>query len=246
MKRRSSHRIESSESEEEDSAPGSESADEKELMTTQRSSARLKTRANRQFRLPSRDEVLSRIVPQDRKETPSKSLAELRPRKLVNNFLKVNNRYNYDPDYTDSDSSLGGFLVDEDEKEDEKNSTSDGEDDEDNSSSHKSSSSSEEEESHKHRQRSHGKQKSRDPRKRKLFAGETDSETGDDNEEENVCRTTKKRGRRQSSFLDDSSSNEDEGGRKTLRRAESLKRKKREQNFFEEYRAKRALRKRKV
>ncbi|XP_035694405.1 uncharacterized protein DDB_G0280579-like [Branchiostoma floridae] len=238
MKRRSLHRIESSESEEE-SAPGSESADEK------RSSARLKTRANRQFRLPSRDEVFGRIVPQDSKETPSKSLAELRPRKLVNNFLKVNNRYNYDPDYTDSDSSLGGFLVDEDEKEEEKNSTSDGED---NSSSQTSSSSSEEEESHKHKQRSRGKQKSRDLRKRKLFAEETDSEAGDHEEEEEVCRTTKRRRRRQSSFLDDSSSSEDlaEGGRKKSDRVKSLKRKKREQNFFEEYRVKRALRKAKV
>ncbi|XP_066291904.1 uncharacterized G-patch domain protein DDB_G0278987-like [Branchiostoma lanceolatum] len=245
MKRRSLNRIQSSGSDDEDSAPGSATA-KKEWETSHRSSDRLKTRANRQFRLPSRDEVLSHIIPKDRKETPSKSLAELRPRKLVNNFLKVNNRYNYDPDFTDSDTSLGGFLDDEDDKEEEGNSTTDGEDDEESSKSQTSSSSSEEEESHKHRQRSQGKQKLRDLRKREIFPGETDSENEDD--EEKVCGTTKKRRRRQSSFLDDSSSNEDqaEEGRKTSCREESLKRKKIKQNFFEEYRAKRALRKSKV
>ncbi|XP_019646303.1 PREDICTED: protein SREK1IP1-like [Branchiostoma belcheri] len=211
---------------------------------TPRSSDRLRTRANRQFRLPSRDEVLSRIVPKDSKETPSKSLAELRPRKLVNNFLKVNNRYNYDPDFTDSDTSLGGFLDDEEEKEEEGNSTSDGEDNEDGSRSQTSqSSSSEEEECLKRSKRPRGRQKLREIRKEKLLDRETDSD-----DEDEMCTTTKKRRRRQSSVLDDSSSNEDqpEEGRKQSRRAESLKRKKRKQNFFEEYRAKRALRKAKV
>ncbi|KAI8500925.1 hypothetical protein Bbelb_210200 [Branchiostoma belcheri] len=241
MKKRSFNQIETSESDE-DSRPG-RAQHSQELKMTPRSSDRLKTRANRQFRLPSRDEVLSRIIPKHSKETPSKSLAELRPRKLVNNFLKVNNRYNYDPDFTDSDTSLGGFLDDEEEKEEEENSTSDGEDDEDGSISQTNSSSSEEEECLKHSKRPKGKQKLREIRKEKLLDRETDSD-----DEDTVCTTTKKRRRRQSSVLDDSSSNEDqtEGGRKQLRRAESLRRKKRKQNFFEEYRAKRALRKAKV
>ncbi|XP_070541750.1 uncharacterized protein [Ptychodera flava] len=69
-------------------------------------SRRLQNRADRKLIMPTRNEILESIVPPG---TPSKPLDSLRPRKLVNNFIKVHNRYNYDPAYSDEENDE--FIV---------------------------------------------------------------------------------------------------------------------------------------
>ncbi|XP_046559042.1 dentin sialophosphoprotein-like isoform X2 [Haliotis rubra] len=63
--------------------------------------------------MPSRQEVWDAIPTT---KTPEKTYPGLKPRKLVNNFTRVNHRYNHDPAYTsDEGSSLDGFLAMEDD-----------------------------------------------------------------------------------------------------------------------------------
>ncbi|XP_006814007.1 uncharacterized protein LOC102807862 [Saccoglossus kowalevskii] len=78
-----------------------------------RFSRRLKERAERKLHIPSRDEILKSLVPQG---TPSKGYNHLRPRKLINNFFKVHNQYNYDPDYSSDGDDKDDFIQYTDEE----------------------------------------------------------------------------------------------------------------------------------
>lgn len=55
-----------------------------------RSSERLKVKNSREFRLPSRDEVLDEVSPGNITcpRSSDKKIKELRPRRLVNNFIR--------------------------------------------------------------------------------------------------------------------------------------------------------------
>ncbi|CAH1796021.1 unnamed protein product [Owenia fusiformis] len=78
-----------------------------------RSSERLHAKSRREFHMPTREDVLGKIQV-DSNITPEKSFGRLKPRKLVNDYTRVNSRYcNLDDEYSDSDSSLGDFIVEE-------------------------------------------------------------------------------------------------------------------------------------
>ncbi|XP_053405552.1 clumping factor A-like isoform X4 [Mercenaria mercenaria] len=75
---------------------------------TPRSSERLQKKRCREFHKPTREDVWKKITPT---KSPGK-YEQLRPKRLVNNYTKENNRYNYDPNETSGDESMEDFLDD--------------------------------------------------------------------------------------------------------------------------------------
>lgn len=72
--------------------------------------------------MPDRKEVFNSIE----EVKGNKAYEHLKPRKLVNNFVKVNHRYNYDEDYTSDEEGEDDFIVsDNAEEEDDSSSDSD-------------------------------------------------------------------------------------------------------------------------
>ena len=65
---------------------------------TRRSSERRKNQ--KEFTMPTRSDVWDKIT-----DVPTKGLTALRPRKLVNDFVHVQSRYNYDAAYTSGEES---------------------------------------------------------------------------------------------------------------------------------------------
>ncbi|XP_060570174.1 uncharacterized protein LOC132728544 [Ruditapes philippinarum] len=82
--------------------------DDMDQTNTPRSSERLQKKRSRTFRKPSREDVWKKITPT---KSPEK-YEQLRPKRLVNNFTKENNSYNYDPNETSGDESMNDFLDD--------------------------------------------------------------------------------------------------------------------------------------
>ncbi|XP_077989541.1 uncharacterized protein LOC144443845 [Glandiceps talaboti] len=87
-----------------------------------RFSRRLEGKSKRKLYIPTRDEVFKSLVPEG---TPSKNLEYFRPRKLVNNLLRVHHRYNYDPDYSSSGDIDDFIQYSEEDSDSDSSSTED-------------------------------------------------------------------------------------------------------------------------
>ncbi|XP_013406908.1 transcription initiation factor TFIID subunit 11-like isoform X2 [Lingula anatina] len=94
---------------------------------TPRASDRIRCRKARTFVMPNKRDVFDKIeVPSNGKFS---SYEHLKPRRIVNDFIRVNHRYNFDPDYTSGeDSSLDGFLAENNSEEEEEEDEEDDED----------------------------------------------------------------------------------------------------------------------
>ncbi|XP_033634904.1 nucleolin 2-like [Asterias rubens] len=91
-------------------------------VTQSRRSVRLNEKSHRRFSLPSREEVLESISPYD--ETPSKHYSHLKPRKLVNNFIKERNSYNNPDGIALYDENSDEEFIDDEEDSDDASSVS--------------------------------------------------------------------------------------------------------------------------
>ncbi|PIK35553.1 putative sarcoplasmic reticulum histidine-rich calcium-binding protein isoform X1 [Apostichopus japonicus] len=76
---------------------------------TPRHSSRLREKSKREFRMPSRDDVLDEI-----EAIPYRNLGHLKPRKIINDFTKEHNSYNNRndlPEFSEDEESLSDFIV---------------------------------------------------------------------------------------------------------------------------------------
>ncbi|XP_071827651.1 uncharacterized protein [Apostichopus japonicus] len=76
---------------------------------TPRHSGRLREKSKREFRMPSRDDVLDEI-----EAIPYRDLGHLKPRKIINDFTKEHNSYNNRndlPEFSEDEESLSDFIV---------------------------------------------------------------------------------------------------------------------------------------
>ncbi|KAL5004412.1 hypothetical protein ScPMuIL_017868 [Solemya velum] len=85
-----------------------------EYEKNQRSSERIREKKCKVFEMPTKQDVFDQIP---NTSSPNKSFDRLKPRKLINNLMKVTNRYNHSPVPSD-DSSLD-FIDDSLDEEDD-------------------------------------------------------------------------------------------------------------------------------
>lgn len=102
---------------EEDTGPGHESYSNTPYdMKTPRTSERLKRKRTKSFSLPSREEVLDSMSSSTKLRDSQKKIRELKPRKLVNNFLRERTSYvsREEEYYNSDDSGMSDFINDND------------------------------------------------------------------------------------------------------------------------------------
>ncbi|XP_078351971.1 uncharacterized protein LOC144636654 isoform X2 [Oculina patagonica] len=91
------------------------------ISQTPRSSDRLRRKSSQSFSLPSREKLLEDMSPKDKRRSSQQKIKSLKPRRLVNNFLRERSSYvSRGEGYYDSDDSgMSDFINDDDDDEEE-------------------------------------------------------------------------------------------------------------------------------